>query len=240
MKPNEGYRTDAVKVTDKDGKEIAVTDNGDGTYSFTMPAGAVTVTPSFVPADQTGPAPEPAPTPAAKGFVDVPADAYYAAPVAWAVEKDVTKGVDAAHFAPDASCTRAQMVTFLWRAAGSPAPSAGENPFADVASGEYYYSAVLWAVEKGITQGTDASHFSPDATVDRAQSVTFLYRLSGEKTVGENPFADVDQSAYYYDAVLWAVGQDVTNGTSASAFSPNADCTRGQIVTFLYRTLSQA
>ena len=236
VKPNEGYKVDTVKVTDKNGKEIPVTDNADGTYTYTMPASAVTVTPSFVPADQTAPAP----TPAARGFVDVPADVYYAAPVAWAVEKGVTNGVDDTHFAPDASCTRAQMVTFLWRAAGSPAPAAGENPFSDVASGAYYYDAVLWAVEEGITQGTDAVHFSPDATVDRAQSVTFLYRLSGEKTGGENPFADVSEGAYYYDAVLWAVSEGVTNGTSANAFSPNANCTRAQIVTLLYRSADQA
>ena len=232
VKPNEGYKVDTVKVTDKNGKEIPVTDNADGTYTYTMPASAVTVTPSFVPADQT--------TPAARGFVDVPADAYYAAPVAWAVEKGVTTGVDDTHFAPDASCTRAQMVTFLWRAAGSPAPAVGENPFADVASSDYFCDAVLWAVEEGITQGTDAVHFSPDATVDRAQSVTFLYRLSGEKTDGQNPFNDVAEGAYYYDAVLWAAGQGVTNGTSDNVFSPNADCTRGQIVTLLYRSAEKA
>ena len=240
VKPDEGYKVDAVKVTDRNGKEITVTDNGDGTYSFTMPASAVTVTPSFVPADQTTPAPTPEPAPAAKGFVDVPADAYYAAPVDWAVEKGVTTGVDDTHFAPDASCTRAQMVTFLWRAAGSPEPAGGENPFADVAADAYYSDAVLWAVEKGITQGTDGTHFSPDATVDRAQSVTFLYRFCGEKTDGTDPFTDVSEGAYYYDAVLWAVDQGVTNGTSATTFSPNADCTRGQIVTFLYRAMGQA
>lgn len=247
VKPSDGYKVDAVKVTDKDGKEISVTANGDGTYTYTMPAGAVTVTPGFVPADQTEPASEPAdepapdaPAPEATTFVDVSADAYYAAPVSWAVEKGVTTGVDDTHFAPDASCTRAQMVTFLWRAAGSPALAAAENPFADVASGEYYCDAVLWAVENGITQGTDAAHFSPDAVVDRAQSVTFLYRLSGDKTDGGNPFADVSEGAYYYDAVLWAVSEGVTNGTASTAFSPNADCTRGQIVTFLFRAMGKA
>ncbi|MBQ1376135.1 MAG: S-layer homology domain-containing protein, partial [Clostridia bacterium] len=232
VKPNDGYKAESLKVTDKNGREITVTDNKDGTYTYTMPASAVTVSASFVPADTAAQAD----APGAKGFVDVPGDAYFGAPVDWAVEKGITAGVDDTHFAPDASCTRAQMVTFLWRAAGSPAPAVSENPFADVDKGSYYEQAVLWAVEKGITLGTDAEHFSPDAAVNRAQSVTFLYRLSGEKTDGENPFADVAGDAYCYDAVLWAVGHNVTNGTAPGVFSPDDDCTRGQIVTLLYRS----
>ena len=235
VKPDEGYRADAVKVTDKDGKEIPVTDNGNGTYSFTMPASQASVTPVFVKADT------PVPTLTETGrFADVPKGAYYSGAVDWAVAKGITTGIDDTRFAPNASCTRAQMVTFLWRAAGSPEPVGRENPFADVRSDAYYAKAVLWAVEKGVTQGADASHFSPSATVNRAQSVTFLYRFCGERADGSIPFTDIAEGAYYYDAVLWAVAQSVTNGTSATAFSPGADCTRGQIVTFLYRAMDQA
>ncbi len=231
VNPDAGYKVADVKVVDENGKAVSVTDNGDGTYTYIMPATAVTVMPTFVPEDQTEP------DSASGPFVDVHADAYYSSVVDWAVDKGVTNGVDDTHFAPDASCTRAQMVTFLWRACGSPAISDGENPFEDVTADAYYYDAVLWAVEKGITQGTDDTHFSPDATVDRAQSVTFLYRACGEKTDGTNPFDDVSEGAYYYDAVLWAVSSGVTIGTSDTAFSPDGDCTRAQIVTFLYRAM---
>ena len=168
-------------------------------------------------------------------FSDVNASAYYAQAVDWAVREGITSGTGASTFSPDAACTRAQIVTFLWRAAGSP-KATGENPFSDVSSSAYYYDAVLWAVENGITAGTSATAFSPDAACTRAQIVTFLWRAAGSpKTTGENPFTDVSSSNYAYDAILWAVENGVTAGTSASAFSPSAACTRGQIVTFLWR-----
>ena len=169
-------------------------------------------------------------------FVDVKEGAYYYAAVLWAVEQKITSGTSATTFSPDASCTRAQMVTFLWRAAGSPKVENGKNPFTDVKADAYYYDAVLWAVEKGVTSGTSATTFSPDATVTRGQTVTFLYRNAGSPEVsGTMPFADVEADAYYAKAVQWAVQQKITTGTSETTFSPMSDCTRGQIVTFLYR-----
>ena len=169
-------------------------------------------------------------------FVDVKEGAYYYDAVLWAVEQKITSGTSATTFSPDASCTRAQMVTFLWRAAGSPKVENGKNPFADVKTDAYYYDAVLWAVEKGVTSGTSATTFSPDATVTRGQTVTFLYRNAGSPEVsGTMPFADVEADAYYAKAVQWAVQQKITTGTSETTFSPMSDCTRGQIVTFLYR-----
>lgn len=172
-------------------------------------------------------------------FVDVPKSAYYYNPVLWAVENGITNGVDATHFNPDGTCTRAHAVTFLWRAAGQPEPKTSNMPFNDVKAGSYYEKAVLWAVEKGITNGTSAATFSPDDTCTRAQIVTFLWRSQNKPAAGTaNPFSDVASSAYYADAVLWAVKNGVTNGTSASKFSPNDYCTRGHIVTFLYRALA--
>ena len=169
-------------------------------------------------------------------FSDVAADAYYADAVAWAVENGVTSGTTAATFTPNAVCTRAQMVTFLWRAAGSPAPRSASMPFADVAAEAYYRDAVLWAVEQGITSGTTATTFSPDNAVTRAQTVTLLWRAQKSPIVdAANPFADVAAEAYYHDAVLWAVEQGITSGTTATTFSPNNGCTRAQIVTFLWR-----
>ena len=169
-------------------------------------------------------------------FVDVKEGAYYYDAVLWAVEQKITSGTSATTFSPDASCTRAQMVTFLWRAAGSPKVENGKNPFADVKADTYYYDAVLWAVEKGVTSGTSATTFSPDATVTRGQTVTFLYRNAGSPEVsGTMPFTDVEADAYYAKAVQWAVQQKITTGTSETTFSPMSDCTRGQIVTFLYR-----
>ena len=172
----------------------------------------------------------------ADGFADVSDGAYYADAVAWALDQGITSGTSATTFSPDASCTRAQMVTFLWRAAGAPTPKAGGNPFEDVQSGAYYYDAVLWAVQQGITSGTSATTFSPDEVVTRGQTVTFLYRAAGSPVVVENnPFTDVEPDAYYAQAVLWAFSKGVTSGTDDHNFSPNADCTRAQIVTFLYR-----
>ena len=169
-------------------------------------------------------------------FVDVKEGAYYYDAVLWAVEQKITSGTSATTFSPDASCTRAQMVTFLWRAAGSPKVENGKNPFTDVKADAYYYDAVLWAVEKGVTSGTSATTFSPDATVTRGQTVTFLYRNAGSPEVsGTMPFTDVEADAYYAKAVQWAVQQKITTGTSETTFSPISDCTRGQIVTFLYR-----
>ncbi len=173
-------------------------------------------------------------------FVDVADDAYYYEPVLWAVGNEITNGVDATHFAPNAACTRAQMVTFLWRAAGSPVVEDVENPFSDVKADAYYYNAVMWAVSTGVTKGTSATTFSPNATVTRAQVVTFLYRYDGEKAAtSENPFADVAEGAYYYNAVLWAVENGVTTGKTATSFAPNDDCTRAQIVTFMYRYMGK-
>ena len=173
-------------------------------------------------------------------FVDVPEGSYYEEAVNWAVEKGITTGTDATHFSPDGICTRAQAVTFLWRAAGSPAAKSAVMPFADVKVGSYYYDAVLWAVENGITKGTSDTMFSPDATCSRAQIVTFLWRSQKSPAAGTaNPFTDVKASAYYADAVLWAVKEDVTKGTTNTTFSHDANCTRAQIVTFIWRALAE-
>ena len=172
-------------------------------------------------------------------FVDVPPDAYYVEPIYWAVEKEVTNGTSDSTFSPESTCTRAQVVTFLWRANGSPEPTITYNPFTDVQSGAYYYKAVLWAVENEITNGVSATAFGPDRGCTRGQVVTFLWRSSGKpipKSSG-NPFADVKADAYYYNPVLWAVEKGVTKGTSPDKFSPDATCTRCQIVTFLYRAI---
>ena len=169
-------------------------------------------------------------------FVDVATGSYYEDAVDWAVENGITKGTDDTHFSPDGICTRAQAVTFLWRAAGSPEPETRAMPFADIPVGSYYYDAVLWAVENGITKGTSDTTFSPNMTCTRAQIVAFLWRSEKSPAAGTaNPFADVKSTAYYADAVLWAAKEDITKGTTNTTFSPNADCTRAQIVTFLYR-----
>ncbi|MBR4132484.1 MAG: S-layer homology domain-containing protein, partial [Oscillospiraceae bacterium] len=162
---------------------------------------------------------------------------YYFDPVYWAVEQGITTGTTPTTFSPNSGCTRAQVVTFLWRAAGKPEPTSTNNPFEDVPADQYYYKAVLWAVEKGITTGTSPTTFRPDRTCTRAQIVTFLWRYKGqpEPTTTENPFVDVPADQYYYKAVLWAVENGVTTGTSATKFSPDSTCTRAQIVTFLYR-----
>ncbi len=183
------------------------------------------------------PTPTPDPDPIENPFADVSEKDYFFEPVMWAVQNSVTSGLSANSFGPAAGCTRAQVVTFLWRAAGEPAPKSSENPFKDVAEGQYYYDAVLWAVENGITTGLSADSFGPNANCNRGQIVTFLWRAKGEPAPGSsaNPFADVAESQYYYDAVLWAVEKGITTGMSANSFAPNATCTRGQIVTFLYR-----
>ena len=170
-------------------------------------------------------------------FTDVMEKDFFFEPVMWAVSNNVTSGLSADSFGPGKGCTRAQVVTFLWRAAGEPAPQSSENPFTDIKEGQYYYDAVLWAVENGVTTGLSATTFGPNADCNRGQIVTFLWRAMGKPTPqsSENPFADVPESQYYYDAVLWAVEKGITTGVSAKSFAPNATCTRGQIVTFLYR-----
>lgn len=228
--PDSGYEMDKLTVTDASGKTISTTDKGNGKFTFTMPNGKVSVTATF---KQTSVTPS-------TGFVDVPASAYYANAVKWAVEQGITTGTSATTFSPEASCTRAQMVTFLWRAAGSPAPKATTTAFTDLDKSAYYYDAVLWAVEQGITTGTSATTFSPNATVTRGQTVTFLYRFAGQPAVsGSSSFADVNSSDYYAAAVQWAKEQGITSGTSTKTFSPKSNCTRGQIVTFLYRQLAK-
>ena len=169
-------------------------------------------------------------------FVDVATGSYYEDAVDWAVENGITKGTDDTHFSPDGICTRAQAATFLWRAAGSPKPETRTMPFTDVPAGSYYYDAVLWAVENGITKGTSNTTFSPNMTCSRAQIVTFLWRSEKSPAAGTaNLFVDVKSTVYYADAVLWAVKEDITKGTTNTTFSPDADCTRAQIVTFLWR-----
>ncbi len=175
-------------------------------------------------------------------FTDVSSDTYYYDAVLWAVEKNVTAGTTPTTFSPDSTCTRAQTVTFLWRAMGEPKPTSDKNPFIDVKPTDYYYNAVLWAVEKDITMGTSATTFSPSDTVSRGQVVTFLWRAAGrpDPTTGENSFTDISPSEYYYGAVLWAVDKGVTNGTAPNTFAPASGCTRGQIVTFLHRYFTVA
>ena len=227
VEPDKGYTLETLTVTDKNGDELKLKDMGDGKYTFTMPASKVTVTATFMEDNSM-----------LNFFVDVPADAYYYDAVLWAVGEKITSGTSATTFSPDAVCTRAQAVTFLWRAAGSPAPKSGAMPFTDVAEDSYYHDAVLWAVEQGITAGTSANTFSPDATCTRAQIVTFLWRAQESPATGSvNPFTDVAADAYYNSAVLWAVENGITAGTSANTFSPDNDCTRAQIVTFLYRCM---
>ena len=232
--PNTGYKLDKLTVTDSKGNKVTAREQSNGKLTFTMPADKVTVDATFVKIDGTSTRP----TGPSISFTDVISSAYYADAVVWAVEKGITVGTSATTFSPDAPCTRAQIVTFLWRAAGSPAMD-GSNPFTDVAPGSYYYDAVQWAVAQGVTVGTSATTFSPDATCTRSQAVTFLYRYEKSPAVsGSNAFTDVLSDAYYADAVQWAVNNGVTAGTSATTFSPNATCTRSQIVTFLYRDMA--
>ena len=220
--PDKGYTLETLTVLDKNGKELKLTEKN-GKYTFTMPSGKVTVKGSFV---------EEAPV---QIFKDVPVDAYYYEAVKWAAEKGITGGVGNGLFAPNQPCTRAQIVTFLWRAAGSPAPK-NMSSFADVPADAFYAKAVAWAVENGITGGTGDGKFSPDATCTRAQSVTFLYRAAGSPAVsGTAEFGDVATNAYYADAVAWAAKNGITGGIGGGLFGSGNDCTRAQIVTFLYR-----
>ena len=226
VKPDKGYELDSLTVTDKNGDQVKLTDKGNGKYTFTMPASKVDVKTSFVEAKTSGTNP----------FVDVSESAYYYDAVLWAVENGITGGTTDTTFSPNASCTRAQAVTFLWRAAGSPAPKSSAMPFGDVAADAYYHDAVLWAMEQGITQGTTATAFSPNAVCTRGQIVTFLWRAEASEAAGTvSAFTDVASNAYYAGAVDWAVENGITQGTTATTFSPAMNCTRAQIVTFLYR-----
>ena len=220
--PDSGYKLGELVVTDKDGKKLELTDKGNGQYTFTMPSGKVEVAAEFVKEVEVSP------------FADVATDAYYYDAVKWAVEKGVTNGVSETLFGPDQACTRAQIVTFLWRAAGSPEPKSGSS-FADVAADAYYAKAVAWAVENGITKGTSETTFHPDETCTRAQGVTFLYRALGKLAAAQAGFTDVAADSYYADAVNWAAENGVTKGISETLFGPDGSCTRAQIVTFLYR-----
>ena len=220
-KPSEGYELGSIEVLDKNGDSLKLKDLGNGKYSFVMPDGKVSVEAEFVKTASTG-------------FADVPANAYFADAVKWAVNKGITNGLSDTMFGPYESCTRAQIVTFLWRAAGSPEPKTASS-FTDVPVSAYYAKAVAWAVENGITNGMTETTFAPDATCTRGQSVTFLYRALKGTASGSANFTDVKSDAFYADAINWAVANNVTNGTSNTTFSPNADCTRAEIVTFLYR-----
>ena len=225
VKPDDGYVLDTLTITDRDGDKIDYKSKGDGKYTFTMPASSVTVKATF--------------TEEELAFTDVPADAYYAEAVKWAVTEGITSGTTATTFAPNSGCTRGQVVTFLWRAAGEPEPSSTVNPFTDVSADAYNYKAILWAYENGITGGKTATTFAPNATCTRAQIVTFLYRANGQTVDSGSAFTDVPADAYYADAVNWAVAEGITGGTTATTFAPNATCTRAQVVTFLYRDMAQ-
>ncbi len=222
--PDKGYVLDTLTVLDGNNKDLKLTEKN-GKYTFTMPASKVTVAATFKASAPTGKNP----------FIDVPAGSYYEDAVVWAVEKGITSGTSAVTFDPNGICTRAQAVTFLWRAAGSPAPKS-MNSFADVPADAYYAKAVAWAVENGITSGTGGGKFSPDATCTRAQIVTFLYRAAGSPAVsGGSVFSDVKAGAYYADAVTWAASKGITGGIGNGLFGSDNNCTRAQVVTFLYR-----
>ena len=223
--PDAGYVLDELTVTDKNGKDVALTKKSDTEYTFVMPAGKVEITPSFVKQAE-----EPS-----RVFVDVKTGDYFYDAVQWAVGKGITNGTSAETFSPEAPCTRAQIVTFLWRAAGSPVVNYAMD-LSDVAGDAYYAEAVRWALSEGITTGTSADQLSPDATCTREQAVTFLWRAAGSPAVsGESAFEDVGADAYYARAVAWAAQNGVTNGISQTLFGSGNDCTRAQIVTFLYR-----
>ena len=223
VKPDSGYVLETLTVTDKNGNELTLKDKGDGKYTFTMPAGKVEVKATFMEDNSV-----------LNFFYDVPNGAYFYEAVKWAVKSGVTNGLSDTMFGPYESCTRAQIVTFLWRAAGSPEPKTASS-FTDVSASAYYAKAVAWAIENGITNGMTETTFAPNATCTRGQSVTFLHRALKGTASGSTNFTDVKSDAFYADAINWAVANNVTNGTSNTTFSPNADCTRAEIVTFLYR-----
>ena len=213
---------------DKNGNELTLKDKGDGKYTFTMPAGKVEVKATFMEDNSM-----------LNFFYDVPNNAYFYEAVKWAVKNGITDGVGNNLFAPEQPCTRAQIVTFLWRAAGSPEPKGAASGMTDVVSGSYYEKAVAWAIENGITTGTTTSTFSPDATCTRAQAVTFLARALKAKAASAAEFSDVPTGSYFADAVAWAAANGVTEGIGGGLFGSDNDCTRGQIVTFLYRAYNK-
>ena len=227
VKPDTGCELDSLKVLDKNGKELALTDKGDGKFTFIMPAGRVEVKATFTEEVKISP------------FRDVPTDAYYYEAVKWAQKKGITGGIGDGLFGPNQPCTRAQIVTFLWRAAGSPEPKGTAAGMTDVAAGSYYEKAVAWAIENGITTGTADGRFAPDATCTRAQGMTFLFRASKASADGAPAFSDVAADAYYAEAVKWATDNGITNGTTSSTFSPGSGCTRAQIVMFLWRLYAE-
>ena len=224
VKPERHYEVDEVIVRDSKGKQLAVKDNGDGTYTFEMPADKVTVEPTFTWVNP---------------FADVTNSAYYVDAVEWMLKREVTQGTTDTTFSPNLNCTRAQIVTFLWRAAGSP-EAKGTVSFADVSAGSYYAKAVAWAIENGITGGTGDGLFSPDATCTRAQSAAFLYRAAGSPAVnGSAGFSDVAADAYYAQAVAWAKEHGITDGIGGGLFGSANDCTRAQIAAFLWRLYAE-
>ena len=228
VKPDSGYVLETLTVTDKNGNELTLKDKGNGKYTFTMPAGKVEVKATFMEDNSV-----------LNFFYDVPNGAYFYEAVKWAVENGITTGVGNNLFAPEQPCTRAQIVTFLWRAAGSPEPKGAASGMTDVVSGSYYEKAVAWAIENGITTGTTTTTFSPDATCTRAQAVTFLARALKAKAASAAEFSDVPTGSYFADAVAWAAANGVTEGIGGGLFGSDNDCTRGQIVTFLYRAYNK-
>ena len=226
VKPDAGYELDSLKVLDKNGKELELTDKGDGRFTFIMPAGKVEVKATFTEEVKISP------------FRDVPTDAYYYEAVKWAQKKGITGGIGDGLFGPNQPCTRAQIVTFLWRAAGAPVVNYAMD-LTDVPSDAYYAEAVRWALSQGITTGTADGRFSPNAPCTRAQAVTFLFRASKASADGAPAFSDVAADAYYAEAVKWATDNGITNGTTSSTFSPGSGCTRAQIVTFLWRLYAE-
>ena len=228
VKPDSGYVLETLTVTDKNGNELTLKDKGNGKYTFTMPAGKVEVKATFMEDNSM-----------LNFFYDVPNNAYFYEAVKWAVKNGITTGVGNDLFAPEQPCTRAQIVTFLWRAAGSPEPKGAASGMTDVVSGSYYEKAVAWAIENGITTGTTTSTFSPDATCTRAQAVTFLARALKAKAASAAEFSDVPTGSYFADAVAWAAANGVTEGIGGGLFGSDNDCTRGQIVTFLYRAYNK-
>ena len=227
VKPDDGYELNKLTVTDSRGNELDLTDKGGGKYTFTMPGSSVKIQVSYKEIAEQ----------AANPFADVYESDYYYEAVLWAVANGVTNGTSATTFSPGVTVTRAQMVTFLWRAYGSP-KATGSNPFADVSADAWYYDAVLWAVANGVTVGTSATTFSPDAPVTRSQAVTFQWRAAGSPVVAGDSFDDVAADAYYAGAVTWAVENGITNGTGGNKFSPEVAVTRAQAVTFLWRELA--
>ncbi len=229
VKPDSGFTVEKVTVLDKNGKEVTVKNLGNNKYSFTMPKGGVTVSATFM-EDNT----------MLNFFVDVKASDYFYDAVLWAAENGITTGTDAIHFSPNGTTTRAQMVTFIWRLAGSPDFEGGDTPFTDITKSDYFYDAVVWGWNVGIINGKSENLFAPDDIVTRGEAVTFIYRYA--KVAGgdlPNPFTDVTLGKFYYYPVLWAANNEIVKGTSSTTFSPDAECTRGQVVTFLYRYNNQ-